>query len=99
MKSLEGRLRKVEDAIRAAEQDSWRRSNPEARARAEGTVGQLESLIEGLEADLAAARADGDEATIAAAEEALEARRTWLTQARRALDEFSPVTPPGEPPA
>jgi hypothetical protein len=99
MKSLEGRLRKVEDAIRAAEQDSWRRSNPEARARAEGTVGQLESLIEGLEADLAAARADGDEATITAAEEALEARRTWLTQARRALDEFSPVTPPGEPPA
>jgi hypothetical protein len=94
MKSLESRLRKVEDAIGAAEQDNWRRSNPEARARAEGTVVQLESLIEGLERDLATARNEGNTKEIAAAEEALEARRTWLTQARLALDELSPADPP-----
>jgi hypothetical protein len=97
MKSLEARLRKVEDAIRAAEQDRWRRSNPEARARAQGTAAQLVSLIEGLERDLAAARATGDEHMIADAEEALSARRTWLTQARLTLDEFSPADPPAEP--
>jgi Domain of Unknown Function (DUF349) len=94
MKSLEARLRKVEDAIRAAERDNWRRSNPEARARAQGTVAQLESLIEGLEADLAHARENGDANGISAAEEALEARRTWLAQARLALDELSPADPP-----
>jgi hypothetical protein len=94
LKSLESRLRKVDDAIRAAEQDNWRRSNPEARARAEATVAQLESLIENLEQELATARSKENADEIAAAEEALEARRTWLTQARLALDELSPADPP-----
>ena len=31
MKDLEGRMRKVEQAIRGVEDDQWRRSNPEAR--------------------------------------------------------------------
>src|SRR5690606_33578245 len=35
MRSIESRLRRVEDAVRAAEQAEWQRTNPEARARAE----------------------------------------------------------------
>ena len=35
---LEGGLRRVEEAVRKAEDSQWRRSNPEALSRAKGTV-------------------------------------------------------------
>ena len=86
---LESGLRKVEDSVRRAEDAQWRRSNPEALARAEGTVAQLRSAITSLEAQLARARDRGDTAGVRKAEEALEARRSWLTEAERTLAEFS----------
>jgi soluble cytochrome b562 len=87
MRSIEGRLRRVEDAVRAAEQREWRRTNPEARARAELTVAQLRASIAELE-NQAAAHATADPEKAQQAEEALAARRSWLEQAERALDEF-----------
>ena len=86
---LESGLRKVEEAIRRAEESQWRRSNPEALARAEGTVNQLRSAIESLEAQLARARERGDTAGIKKASEALAARRSWLEEAERTLAEFT----------
>ena len=59
---LEQGLRRVEEAVRRAEETQWKRSNPEALARAEGTVNQLRAAIESLEAQLAKARARGDAA-------------------------------------
>ena len=89
MKELEGRIRAVEQAIRGVEDDQWRRSNPEARARAADTVAQLEASIADLQAkhDKAAAAGNTKKATEHAA--AIEARRSWLTEAQKALDEFS----------
>ena len=89
MRSIEGRLRRVEDAVRDAEQQEWRRSNPQARARAEDTVAQLRASIAELAEQVAAAHAAGNPEQAAAAEEALAARRSWLEQAERALDEFT----------
>ena len=86
---LEGGLRKVEEAVRKAEDTQWRRSNPEAIARAEGTVTQLRSAIEQLEQQLAKARDRGDDKAARDAEEAIEARRSWLEEAERTLAEFS----------
>jgi len=86
---VEGRLRKVDDAIRAAEDSAWRRSNPEARARAEATVTQLRSSIAALEKDAADARARGDERKAAEAEAAVATRSSWLAEAERTLAEFS----------
>lgn len=86
---LEGRLRKVEEAVRAAEESEWRRSNPEARARAEATVSQLKSSIEQLEKRLEKARNAGRDKDVKDAEEALAARRSWLEEAERTLAEFS----------
>ena len=57
--AIEGRLRKVDDAVRSAEDAQWKRSNPEARARAEATVGQLRTSIESLDAEAAKAEAAG----------------------------------------
>ena len=89
MKELEGRIRKVEQAIRGVEDDQWRRSNPEARARAADTVGQLESSIADLEAKHQKALAAGNEKKAAEHASALEARRSWLAEAQKALDDFS----------
>jgi hypothetical protein len=87
--SLEQGLRKVEEAVRRAEENQWKRSNPEALARAEATVNQLRTAITSLEAQLAKAEARGDAKGIRNAEEAIEARKSWLAEAERTLAEFS----------
>lgn len=56
---LEGGLRKIDDAVRKAEEAEWKRSNPEARARAQNTVDQLRKSIGQLEDRLAKAQAAG----------------------------------------
>jgi hypothetical protein len=89
MKDLEGRIRKVEQAIRGVEDDQWRRSNPEARARAADTVGQLEASIAELEAKHQKAVAAGKDKLAAEHASAIEARKAWLAEAQKALDEFS----------
>ncbi len=85
---LESGLRRVEDGIRKAEDAQWRRANPEARARAEGTVAQLRTAIGQLEEQLSRARKIGDQKGAERADEALAARRSWLAEAERTLSEF-----------
>ncbi|MGI5272276.1 DUF349 domain-containing protein [Nonomuraea sp. CA-218870] len=86
---LEGGLRKVDEAIRKAEDAEWKRSNPEARARAQSTVDQLRTSIEQLEKRLAKAQTAGRAKDVKEAEEAIAARRAWLEEAERTLAEFS----------
>ncbi|WP_214416825.1 DUF349 domain-containing protein [Sphaerisporangium fuscum] len=86
---LEGGLRRVDEAVRKAEEAEWKRSNPEARARAQNTVDQLRKSIEQLEGRLAKARAAGKDKDAKEAEEAIAARRSWLEEAERTLAEFS----------
>ena len=86
---LESGLRRVEDAVRKAEENHWRRSNPEALARAEGTVAQLRSAIAQLEQQVTKARDRGDTRAARTAEEALNARRSWLAEAENTLAEFT----------
>jgi hypothetical protein len=86
---LEGGLRRVEDALRKAEDSHWRRTNPEALSRAKGTVNQIRAAITQLEGQLAKAEANGDQKAQQQAAEALAARRSWLTEAERTLAELS----------
>jgi Domain of Unknown Function (DUF349) len=86
---LEGGLRKVEDAVRRAEDAQWKRSNPEALKRAQDTVNQIRTAITSLEAQLARATERGDSSGVRKAEEALAARRSWLVEAERTLAEFT----------
>ena len=86
---LEGGLRRIEEAVRKAEDTHWRRSSPEALSRAKGTVEQLRAAIRGLETQLERAQAAGDEPASQRAEEALTARREWLQEAERTLAELS----------
>jgi hypothetical protein len=86
---LEGGLRRVEESIRKAEDNQWRRSNPEAHNRSRSTVDQLKATISGLEKQLAKAEAAGDARGTQQAREALAARQSWLAEAERTLAEFS----------
>lgn len=89
MRAIDSRLRAVEQAVKAAEDEVWNRRNPEARARAEATVKQLQSLISDLEKQAAKAESQGNARKATEAREAIAARREWLTQAQNALTDFS----------
>jgi hypothetical protein len=89
MTRVEGRMRKVEQVVRDAEQDRWKRSNPEARARAADLVEQLQETIASLEKNRAKAEAAGNARKVQETEQALAARREWLAQAEQALQEFA----------
>jgi hypothetical protein len=78
VKPVEERLRKVEAAVRKLEEDHWQRNNPEKKARSEGLASQLNAAIAKLEAELEDAKASGDKTKVAAAQEALDARKVWL---------------------
>ncbi|MBB6171051.1 hypothetical protein HNR23_001111 [Nocardiopsis mwathae] len=86
---LEGAFRKIEEGVRKAEEKEWERTNPEARARAEATVAQLRDSIAELEAKLEKARVGGSDRKVREVTDALEARRSWLTEAEKTLDEMS----------
>lgn len=78
VKPVHDRLRRVETAVKALEDEHWRRSNPETKARSEGLAAQLHAAIEKLEAELADAKRSGDARKVQDAEEALAARTAWL---------------------
>jgi hypothetical protein len=86
--TLEGRLHTVERAIRDSEEAEWQRSNPEARARAQGMTGLLQAAVEKLEKQIEAARAKNDNARVAKLEKELAGRRELLEQAQKGLEEF-----------
>jgi Domain of Unknown Function (DUF349) len=85
---IEARLAAVDQAVRQAGEAEWKRTNPEALARAEDTVAQLKASIDSLTEQAEQARASGDEAAVAEAESALEARRAWLAEAERTLTDL-----------
>ena len=89
IKDLEGRMRSVEQAIRAIEDEQWRRSDPEKSARADGMVAQLEAAIAQVEADLAKAREAGNEKLVKDLEENLASRQSFLDMARKVSADYS----------
>ncbi|GAA2181451.1 DUF349 domain-containing protein [Leucobacter tardus] len=78
LREVEGRLRRIEDHVKGLEEEHWRRTNPETKARSEGLRGQLESSIAELEAQVNAARASGDRRALEEAEGALQTQQSWL---------------------
>jgi hypothetical protein len=89
MKELEGRMRKVEQAIRSVEDDQWRRTDPEKSARADDMVSKLEAGIAEEQAKLDKARASGDDKRVKQLEDSLANKQAFLDMARKASAEFS----------
>jgi hypothetical protein len=85
---LEKAMRRIEQAVRDNEEKRWASVNPEAAARAQSLVDQLETAVEGLRKKLEKAEGSGNAKKIADARSDLEAREQWLTQARAGVQEF-----------
>ncbi|MDX3533287.1 DUF349 domain-containing protein [Streptomyces sp. MB09-01] len=85
---VEGRMHTVERAIQEAEEGEWRRTNPEARARAAGLTGQLQAAVDKLREQIDAARAAGNNAKADKLARELEGRQALLDQALKGLEEF-----------
>ncbi len=88
MGRIEAGLRSVEDAVKAAEDEKWERTNPETQARTNSALSQLEAAIASLEADLEKAQASGDSGQIRKAQEALVARQQWLEMLQKTASNF-----------
>ncbi|MEV7390715.1 MULTISPECIES: DUF349 domain-containing protein [unclassified Streptomyces] len=85
---VEGRMHTVDRAIQEAEEAEWRRTNPEARARAAGLTGQLQAAVDKLRAQIEQARAQGNTSKAEKLERELEGRQALLDQALKGLQEF-----------
>ena len=85
---VEGRMHTVDRAIQEAEEAEWRRTNPEARARAAGLTGQLQAAVDKLRAQIEQARAQGNASKAEKLERELEGRQALLDQALKGLEEF-----------
>ncbi|MFB7591738.1 DUF349 domain-containing protein [Streptomyces sp. NPDC056169] len=85
---VEGRMHTVERALQESEEAEWRRTNPEARARAAGLTGQLQDAVEKLRKQIDAARAAGNDAKADKLARELEGRQALLDQAMKGLEEF-----------
>ena len=71
----EDKLKAIETAVRNAERDHWKATDPAAKARKDDVTIKLEEAIAKLEADLAKAT---DKKKIAELTDALAARKSWL---------------------
>ncbi|MEU0535010.1 DUF349 domain-containing protein [Amycolatopsis tolypomycina] len=81
IRELDGRLKAVQDAVKAAEDSRWRKTDPEAQARA----AQFRERVEQFESQAAKARAAGDERRAKKADEQAAQWREWLQAAEAAV--------------
>ncbi|WP_410654499.1 DUF349 domain-containing protein [Amycolatopsis sp. lyj-112] len=81
IRELDGRLKAVQDAIKSAEDSKWRRTDPEAQARA----AQFRERVEQFESQAEKARAAGDARRAKKADEQAAQWREWLEAAEAAI--------------
>jgi Domain of Unknown Function (DUF349) len=81
IRELEGKLRTIEEKVRNAADAQWRRTDPEAEARA----AQFRERVEQFEAQAEKARAAGDKRRAEQAEAQAAQWREWLAAAENAV--------------
>ncbi len=86
---IEGRLRRVEEAVKRYEEDQWRRTDPAKRALAESTVETFRASLAKLEKQAVAAASAGDERRAADLAGRIDQTRSLLEAAEKSLAEYS----------
>ena len=81
VRELEGKLRAIEERVRSAADAQWRRTDPEAQARA----AQFRERVEQYEAQATKARAAGDTKRADQAQAQADQWREWLVAAEQAV--------------
>lgn len=82
VREVEDKMRVIESKVRKADEDHWRKTDPATQDRTNSVLSQLEESISKLEGELAAAKLKKEAKAIAAATDALEARKAWLEVVR-----------------
>lgn len=88
MRDLDARVKALGDRVATMEADEWRRTDPEARKRAEDTVALFQAQVDKLNRDVEDAQSKGDDRKARDASKSLETYNSWLDQARETLKEF-----------
>jgi len=89
IRGLDNRVRALEQAVKKAEDDEWKRTDPEARQRAEETVAMLSTEIDKLAVKVERAIARGDQQAARKAQESIATYASWLDQAKTTLADFT----------
>ena len=87
--AFDARVATVENAIKEAEAEIWRKTDPSAKARAAEVVKQLTESIENYAKVAAKSQAAGNEKKAKEALDSAEARKVWLAEAEKHLAEFN----------
>jgi hypothetical protein len=88
MAGLDARIRALDSAVKGAEEANWKRTDPEARKRAQDTVEMFTAQIVKLSAQVEAAEARGDKKQAAKLTESIETYQQWCEQAAKTLAEY-----------
>lgn len=88
IRPLEGRVRAIETALTDADQNEWRRTDPETQKRASGTVTLLSDQIAKLTAQLERAQAAKDAKKVTELTASIATYESWLVQASKTLEDF-----------
>lgn len=89
MRTIDGRVKALEKAVRQAEDDEWRRTDPEARKRASDTASKIQNQIDELTVKAEKAEARGDAKKAKQHRDAIATYQSWLVQAEKAVEDFS----------
>ena len=89
MRAIDGRVKALEKAVRQAEDDEWRRTDPEARKRASDTASKIQNQIDELTVKAEKAEARGDAKKAKQHRDAIATYQSWLVQAEKAVEDFS----------
>jgi hypothetical protein len=87
--AFDARVSAVESAIKEAEAEIWRKTDPTAKARAAEVVKQLSESIENYLKAGTKAEAAGNAKKAKESFESAEARKVWLLEAEKHLAEFN----------
>jgi hypothetical protein len=87
--AFDARIAKVEEAIKSADADLVRKTDPGAKARAAEVVTQLTESIESYNKAAAKAEAAGNAKKAQEARDSAVARQAWLVEAQKHLAEFN----------
>jgi hypothetical protein len=86
---FEGRIRKIEQAVREATESKWKRTDPEKSARADDMIGKLQRAIDEVADKIAAAEAKGDDRKVKDLQADLDSKQAFLEMAKKAQADFS----------
>ncbi|MEV7396576.1 DUF349 domain-containing protein [Aeromicrobium sp. NPDC092404] len=86
---FEGRIRKVEQAVREATESKWKKTDPEKSARADDMIGKLQRAIDEVGEKIAAAEAKGDKKRVKDLQADLDSKQAFLDMAKKAQADFS----------